>query len=326
MRRRDFIAILGSAAAAWPPAAHAQQAVMPVIGFLGGETSDLTASRLRAFRQGLREAGFVEGQNVAIEYRWAEGYNERLPALANELVHRQVTVIAAAGLPAAQAAKGASATIPIVFYVSVDPVEFRLVASLNWPRGNLSGITGLNAQLLPKRLEILHELMPEAKNFALLVNESNPNSGPTMIEMMGAARALGLRLHLFYACTESEITEAFISLSQLKADALVIGNDSLFVYRSESLGALTLRHAIPTIHEFRPFVASGGLLSYGSSITDSYRLAGVYTSRILKGEKPADLPVQQSTKVEMIINVKTAKALGLTIPPTLLATADEVIE
>src|SRR6516165_8182827 len=233
------------------------------------------------------------------------GLQRTMPALANELVHRQVTVIAAAGLPAAQAAKGASATIPIVFYVSVDPVEFRLVASLNWPRGNLSGITGLNAQLLPKRLEILHELMPEAKNFALLVNESNPNSGPTMIEMMGAARALGLRLHLFYACTESEITEAFISLSQLKADALVIGNDSLFVYRSESLGALTLRHAIPTIHEFRPFVASGGLLSYGSSITDSYRLAGVYTSRILKGEKPADLPVQQSTKVEMIINVKT---------------------
>jgi putative ABC transport system substrate-binding protein len=326
MKRREFITLLGGAAAVlsplWPRVARAQQRT-PVIGFLNSGWSDLDAHLVRAFRQGLGETGYVEGRNVAIEYRWADGQDDRLPALAADLVRRRVTVIAATGAGiSVQEAKAASTTIPIVFVAAVDPVQTGLVASLNRPGGNLTGVTTLGAELGPKRLELLHELVPTATVIGFLVAPTNPNAET----MQAAARSLGLEILFLPARSERDFDAVFATLVQKRAGGLVIGAYGLFVSRSEQLAALALRHAVPTIYQYREFAAAGGLMSYGGSNTDSYRLAGAYTGRILKGEKPADLPVQQSTKIELIINMKTAKALGLTFPLTLLGRADEVIE
>jgi putative ABC transport system substrate-binding protein len=325
--RRELLAALAGAAV-WPLAARAQQPAMPVIGFLGSETPELWARRLRAFHQGLGETGYVEDRNVTIEYRWAEGHNDRLSALAADLVRRQVTVIAAPNsTPAALAARAATPTIPIVFAVAVDPVEVGFVASLNRPGGNLTGITSLNVEVGPKRLELLHEVVPAATIVALLVNPTSPTlAESTTKNLETTARTLGLQLHVLHASTEREFETVFASLLQLRAGALVIGPDALFNSRLEQLAALALRHAVPTVYQFREFPVAGGLMSYGTSITDAYRQAGVYAGRILKGDKPADLPVLQLAKVELVINLKTAKALGLTFPITLLARADEVIE
>jgi putative ABC transport system substrate-binding protein len=278
-----------------------------------------------AFRQGLHEAGFFEGGNVAIEYRWADEQYDRLPALAADLVHRQATVIAANQI-SAEAAKAATTTIPIVFTTGVDPVQQGLVASLNRPGGNLTGVTTLNVELLSKRLELLRELRPAATVIAVLINPTSPSAETLSRDAQAAARALGLQLQILEASAERDFDSVFATLSQRGASGLVITPDPLFVSRSAPLAELALRHAAPTVFEFRQFVAAGGLMSYGGSLADMYRLAGVYVGRILKGEKPADLPVQQSTKVELIINLKTAKSLGLDVPPTLLARADEVIE
>jgi putative ABC transport system substrate-binding protein len=325
MTRRQFIALLG-AATAWPLAARAQQPAMPVIGFLGSRASGDDPHLLAAFRRGLKEAGYIEGQNVAIEYRFAENQYDRLPGLAADLVRRQVAVIAANG-PAAQMAKAATATIPIVFTAGFDPVEVGLVASLNHPGANITGVSILDVELGPKRLELLHELVPTATSFAVLVNPSDPARAETIArDLQAAARTLGLQLHVLHASTDRDFDTVFASLVQLRAGGLVIGGEPFFNSRSEQLGALTMRHAVPTIYQFRAFAAAGGLVSYGGSLTDAYRLAGGYSGRILKGEKPADLPVQQATKFELIINLKTVKALGLTVPLDLVGRADEVIE
>jgi putative tryptophan/tyrosine transport system substrate-binding protein len=326
LKRREFVTLLGGAAA-WPLAARAQQPAMPVIGFLSNASPNVYALRLGAFRQGLKEAGYVERQNVEIEYRSAENENSRLPALAAELVHRQVAVIVAAGgSPSAVAAKEATATIPIVFGVAVDPVEVGLVASLTRPGGNLTGVANLNVEVGPKRLELLHELLPTATIIAVLENPTSPTAEPFSRALQPAARALGLQLHILHASTDRDFDTVFATLVQLRADALVISPDTFFNTRSEQLAALALQHAVPAIYQYRPFVAGGGLMSYGSDQTEYYRLVGIYTGKILKGEKPADLPVVQSTKVELIINLKTAKALGITVPLPLLGRADEVIE
>jgi putative ABC transport system substrate-binding protein len=327
MNRRSLITLLGGAAA-WPLVAHAQQSAMPVIGFLGTISPDRWASRLHAFRQGLSETSYVEDRNVGIEYRWAEGQFDRLPALAADLVRRQVSVIAAPeSTPAAFAAKAATTTIPIVFSVGVDPVAVGLVASLNRPGGNLTGVTNLNAEILPKRLELMHELVPTATTIALLVNPSNPLVAETESrDAQTAARTLGLQLHVLHASTDRDFDTVFASLAQMRAVALVINTDVFFNSRSEQLAALALRHTVPAIFQYREFVASGGLMSYGTSTTDVFRQVGIYTSRLLRGESPADLPVQQVTKIELIINLKTARTLGLTVPLSLLGRADEVIE
>jgi putative ABC transport system substrate-binding protein len=327
IRRRDFITLVGGATV-WPLATRAQQPAMPVIGFLGAVSPDLYAIRLRAFRQGLKEAGYVEGQNVAIEYRWAEGQNNRLPVLAAELVQRQVAVIVAAGgTPSAFAAKAATTTIPIVFGVAVDPVKVGLVASLNRPGGNLTGVTNLNVEVGPKRLEALRELVPTATIIAVLVNPTSPAiAEPFLRDLRAAARTLGLQLHVLQASTERHFDTVFATLVQLRPGGLVIMPDVFFTAQSNQLATLTVRHAVPAVAQYRPFVAAGGLMSYGSDETEYYRLVGIYAGRIVKGEKPADLPVQQSTKVELILNLKTAKALGLTVPLSLLGRADEVIE
>jgi ABC-type uncharacterized transport system substrate-binding protein len=324
MKRREFITLLGGAAAAWPLAARAQQPALPVIGYLGFSGPGPSA----AFREGLAEVGFIEGHNVAIEYRWAEGHIERFPALAADLVHRQVAVIAALGsLPAARAAMAATTTIPIVFRIGADPVEAGLVASLSRPGGNLTGVTTLSNEVGPKRLEMLHELVPTATIVALLVNPSNPTNAETLSrDIQAAAGTLGLQLHVLHASTERELDTVFATLAQLRAGALVIGPDVFFGSRIEQLVALALRHAMPTIYTYREFAEAGGLISYGGSGTDADRLAGVYAGRIFKGDKLADLPVQRSTKVELVINLKTAKALGLTVPLALQAAADEIIE
>jgi putative ABC transport system substrate-binding protein len=332
MKRRDFITLLGGAAAAWPVAARAQQAAMPMIGILGSESPALSASRLRAFRQGLGEAGYIEGRNVAIEYRWAEGQYDRMPAMAAELVRRQPTVIFAFPGVAGLAAKGATATIPIVFVTGIDPVGFGLVASLNKPGGNLTGASTLSVELGPKRLEILHELVPKATSIAYLTNPTNPatpidNGGFAGLNAHeAAARSLGLNLVVLQATGERDFDAVFASLLQHRAGALLMSSDPSLNSRSQQLAALTVRHAVPAMFPGREAVVAGGLASYGVSVDEPYRLAGIYTSRILKGEKPADLPVQQSTKVELVINLKTAKALGLTVPQALLLTADELIE
>jgi putative tryptophan/tyrosine transport system substrate-binding protein len=326
LNRREFIALVGGVAA-WPLVAHAQQPAMPVIGFLSARAPGDDPQLLTAFRQGLKDAGFVEGQNVAIEYRWAEGHYDRLPALAAELVRRQVAGIVAGGTPAALAAKAATSTIPIVFTTGADPVQIGLVASLGRPGGNVTGMTSLNVEVAPKRLELAHELVPTATIIAVLVNPTNPNTETELRDLQAAAGALGLRLHILHASTDRDFDRVFATLHQLRAGVLLIsGTDTFLISRSEQLAALTVHHAVPTIFQFREFAAAGGLMSYGGGNTDLYRQAGIYTGQILRGEKPADLPVQQSTKVELIINLKTAKALGLTVPTALLVRADEVIE
>ena len=323
--RRKFITLLsGTAAAAWPLAARAQQPARPVIGFLNGGSPNSFAHLVRAFHRGLAAMGYVEGQNVAIEYRWADG--DRLAALAGDLVHREVSVIAATSTPANVIAKAATSTIPIVFTTSSDPVQLGLVASLSRPGGNVTGVTQLNVEVAPKRLELAHELLPTATLVALLVNPNNPSAETVTRNSQAAALTLGLQLHILRASTESEIDDAFTASVQQRASVLVVATDAFFNSRSERLAALMIRHSMPAIYQYEAFTAAGGLMSYGGSIIDSYHLAGGYSGRILKGEKPADLPVQQSTKVELIINLKAAKALGLTVPLSLLGRADEVIE
>ena len=326
MDRRTFIGGVAGGLLVVPLIASAQQSAIPVIGYLNSRAAGDDPHLLAAFRQGLKEVGYVDGQNVAIEYRFAEGQDDRLPALAADLVRRRVAVIAANGL-AAQAAKAVTATIPIVFSAGYDPVEVGLVASMSRPGGNITGVSILDVELGPKRLELLHELVPTATSIAVLVNPADPARAETITRnMQAAARKLGLQLPVLDASTDRDFNAVFASLARLRAGGLVIGGDPFFNSRSEQLGMLTLRHAVPTIYQLRAFAAAGGLVSYGADLTDSYRLTGVYTARILHGEKPGDLPIQRATKVELVVNLKTAKALGLTIPQSLLVRADEVIQ
>ena len=325
MRRRDFIIFLAGAMAAWPLAARAQQKAVPVIGYLGSEASGPSAPFVTAFLQGLNDTGYVEGQNLVIEYRWADGRYDRLPALVTDFVGRNVDVIAAIGLPSALAAKSATSTIPIVFSVG-DPVERGLVASLARPGGNLTGVSLINVKLMPKRLELISELVPQAGVIAVLVNPNNANTERITRDMKEAARAKGVQIAFLKAGTESEIDASFANLVQLHAGALIVMGDPLFVSGRDQLVALSSRHAVPAIYQSREYAASGGLISYGTNFTAAFREVGVYVGKILKGAKPADLPVQQPTRFELVINFKTAKALGLTVPPSILARADEVIE
>ena len=325
--RRKFIAALGSASIAWPLAARAQQPAMPVIGFINAASRQGFAGPLSAFLKGLDESGYVEGHNVAIEYRWAEGRIDRLPAMAADLVHRQVTVIAASTTEAALAAKAATTTIPIVFETAADPIRLGLVASLSQPGGNITGVTQTNVETAAKRLELLHEVLPTAQIVGLLVNPSDPALAVSQTkDFLSAAQTLGVELHVLNASTDGDFDAVFENLIQLRAGGLVISTGPLFTGHSEQLAALAARYAVPTVYKGREFAAAGGLLSYGSDLADSYRLAGNYTGRILKGEKPAQLPVQEATKVQLYINMKTAKALGITFPLSLLGRADEVIE
>jgi putative tryptophan/tyrosine transport system substrate-binding protein len=327
MRRREFITLLGGAAAAWPIAARAQQAAMPMIGFLSGRSHADSKQMLAALGQGLNEQGFVERQNVTIEYRWADGHYDRLPALAADLVSRQVAVILAVGsVPSPLAAKAATSTIPIVFVVGGDPVKFGLVATLNRPGGNVTGVSVLSGPLTAKRLELLRELLPQAGIVACLVNPNNPEADSQLMDIRAAAVTFRQEVLILNASTDHELHGAFAMLARERAAGLLVGNDAFFVLRREQLAALAARHAIPAVYFLREFAAAGGLMSYGDSLTDAYRQVGGYVGRILKGAKPADLPVQQSTKVELVINLKSAKALGLEVPSILLARADEVIE
>jgi putative ABC transport system substrate-binding protein len=327
MRRRDFIKVVGGSAATWPLATRAQQPTVPVIGFVNSAPRQGYVSQVAAFLKGLGEAGYVEGRNVTIEYRWAEGQVDRLPALVADLIHRQVAVIAATTNSAAVAAKAATATIPIVFEMGDDPVRLGLVASFDRPGGNVTGVTQLNVVVAPKRLELLHELVPTARVFALLVDPANAALAEANTrDVQAAASKLGLELHVLNASTEGEFDGVFAKLAQLQAGGLVIGNGAYFVARSRQLAELAIRYAMPTVFESREFVAAGGLMSYGGSLADSYRQVGIYAGRILKGDKPGELPVQQGTKVELYINLKSAKALGLNVPNTLVGRADEVIE
>ena len=327
MRRREFVKLIAGAAANLPLAARAQQPALPVVGYLGPGSPETDAFRVAAFRKGLAEAGFVEGQNVSILYKWAEDRHDRLPALAADLVRRQVAVIVATSTPATIAAVAATKTIPVVFEVAADPVRLGFVASLSRPGGNVTGVTQLGEEVLPKRLELLHELLPAAHVMALLVNPTDPGlAEPQTRGALSAAKTFGLELHVLEARAESDFDAVFAKLTELQAGGLVIGGDALFTGHNDALAALTLRHAIPAIYQRREFAVAGGLMGYGTDLTDTHRLVGVYTGRILKGEKPSDLPVQQATKVELIVNMKTAKALGIAVPISILGRADEVIE
>jgi len=327
MKRREFITLLGGAVVTWPIAAPAQQPATPVIGFVNVASPQGYAQPLSAFLKGLGETGYVDGHNVTIEYRWAEGQIDRLPAIIADLVHSQVAVIAATSTPAALAAKEATTTIPIVFETGGDPIQLGLVASLSRPGGNVTGVTQMSQEVAPKELELLHELLPAVRVLALLVNPADPALSETQSSaFLSAAHALGLELHILNASTESDFDAVFANVSLLRAGGLMIATDALFRSHSNQLGALAARHTVPAIYTGREFAAAGGLMSYGSDVAESYRLAGTYAGRILKGDKPGDLPVQQATKIELIINMKTAKALGITFPLTLLGRADEVIE
>jgi putative ABC transport system substrate-binding protein len=323
VRRREFITLLGGAAT-WPLPALAQQ--MPVIGFLNGASPEPYAPMAAAFRQGLKETGYVEGQNITIEYRWANDHYDRLPALAAELIAHQVTVMAATGTPAAVAAKAATSTIPIVFSAAADPIMLGLVTSLNRPTGNVTGVSGYISALGAKRLELLRELVPSAGVIGVLVDPNYPDAEFQRKDVTEAARLIGQQIHIVNAGTESDFNGAFATLVQLKAGALVVSADVLFTSRREQLVALAARHKVPAIYYLREFVLAGGLMSYAPDLADGYRQAGIYVGRILKGAQPADLPIVQPTKFELVINLKTAKALNLTVPSSLLATADEVIE
>jgi putative ABC transport system substrate-binding protein len=327
MRRREFITFFG-AAAVWSLGARAQQPAMSVVGFLGSESPDVWADRLRQLRRGLSELGFIEGQNLSIEYRWADGRNERLPSMAAELVSHQVRAIIAPGsTPAALAAQAATKTIPIVFEIGSDPVELGLVTRLNQPGGNITGVTSLNLEMGPKRLELLHNVIPAATLVGLLINPTNPRLAETNIKsIQSAGRTFGLEMRVLHASTEDEVEAAFTELKQIKAGGLLIAADPFFSSHVKQLATLSVRHAMPTVYQFREFAVAGGLLSYGANFTETFRVVGNYTGRILKGEKPADLPVQQATAVELIINQKTAKTLGITVPQALISRADEVIE
>jgi putative ABC transport system substrate-binding protein len=325
-KRREFITLLGGAAT-WPLAARAQQPSMPVVGFISSRSPDESASAVVAFRQGLAEAGYVEGQNVEIAFRWAEGQYDRLPMMAADLARRQVTaILATGGNPPVFAVKAATATIPIVFIIGSDPVEVGFVASLNRPGANITGVSLFTSVLVAKRLELLRELVPAAPIIAFLVNPDNSNAQPDTAVMQAAAARLGQKLIVLSARTDQDIDLAFASLGQQQATALVVNTDAFFLTRRNQLASLEARYAIPTIHDLREYTAAGGLLSYGTNLADAYRQGGTYVGRILRGEKPHSLPVVQPTKFDLVINLTTAKALGLEVPPTLLALADEVIE
>jgi putative ABC transport system substrate-binding protein len=327
MRRREFITLLGGVAAAWPLAARAQQAAMPVIGFLDSTSPDSYADRLRGFRQGLKDTGYVEGETVAIEYRWAENQIDRLPELAAELVRRQIAVIVAGAPPSTFAAKAATTTIPIVFGVGVEPVQAGLVASLARPGGNLTGINFFSTELAGKRLELLRELVPAAIRVAVLVNPANAAiAESTLRDVEAAARAMGLQIHVLNANSSREIDAAYTTFVRERPDALFVSSSPFFTSRRVQLAQLAARHALPAIYAVRDYAEAGGLISYGASLRDAYHQMGVYTGRILKGAKPADLPVVQASKFELVINAQTARMLGLDVPPSLLARADEVIE
>jgi putative tryptophan/tyrosine transport system substrate-binding protein len=325
LKRRQFMTFLLGAAAAWPLDARAQQPALPVVGFLNSRGPGENETILVAFRRGLQEAGYVEGQNVTIEYSWADNHYDRLPMLAADLVGRRVAVIVSNG-PPIKTVKVATSTIPIVFAVGFDPLTFGLVTSLSRPGGNLTGVSILDVEIGPKRLELLRELIPTATVVALLVNPTTPAAEAIARDVQAAARLLGLQLHVLHAATDRDFDAVFATLARLRADALIIGGDPFFTSRSRQLGELTLARKVPAIYEFHEFAAAGGLISYGTSLADAYRQVGIYTGRILKGEKPSDLPVQQATKVELILNLKTAKALGIAVPNSLLGRADEIIE
>ena len=327
MNKREFIWLLGGAVAGWPVSVHAQQAAIPVVGFLNSQSAQNYQRQLAAFLDGLAEAGYVDGRNVKIEYRWADNHSDRLPGMMADLMDKKVAVIAATSTPAALAAKAAGTTIPIVFEIGYDPIRLGLVTNLNKPDGNITGVTQLNALVTPKRLELLHELVPKAEVVGLLVNPTNPILSETEINgAKSAAHNFSITLHVLNATNEGEFEGVFAKLIEIGARGLVVGADPLFVSRSARLGDLAARHSIPAVFENRSFAAAGGLASYGSDAIDSYRLTGVYVARVLKGEKPVDLPVQQGTKLQLVINARAASALGIVVPLPLSGRADELIE